>query len=256
MTHSQGFWSFKTSSIAGRGTKTMVGAKTIVVADDTAFVRDRFRNALEHAGHEAVTVRTGRELLLKLRQSGRVDLIVLDVRLPHGNGLALVRAIRKLDGELPAVVVFSGTIASAEEVRQLASLGVSGYVNEYTAVQHILPSLAPYLFPGHHNRRSSPRVVLGMPVSYRFGNTIAAALTLNISEGGFAVRTTSALPVGTAVKARFRLPASKTEIVADARVTWVDYRVGMGLQFTKVEPAAQAEIDKFVEARFFTNRKA
>ena len=29
-------------------------AKTVVVADDTAFVRDRFRSALEAAGHRAV----------------------------------------------------------------------------------------------------------------------------------------------------------------------------------------------------------
>jgi uncharacterized protein (TIGR02266 family) len=241
----------------GRPTQTMVRTKTIVVADDTAFVRDRFRTALERAGHHAVTVRTGPELLLKLRQGGHVDLIVLDLRLPRGNGLALLRALRKLDRELPAIVVFSGTIASADEVRQLAPLGVSGYVNEYTAVQHILPSLAPHLFPeDHHNRRSSPRVVLGIPVSYRFGNTIAAALTLNISQGGFAVRTTSPLPVHTAVKARFRLPGSKVEIRADAAVTWVDYRVGMGLQFTRVEAAEQAEIDRFIESHFFSNRKA
>lgn len=232
------------------------GVKRVVVADDTAFVRDRFSAALERAGHQAVTVRTGPELLLKLRQEGRVDLIVLDLRLPHGNGLALLRAIRKLDRQPPSILVFSGTIASADEVRSLAGLGVAGYVNEYTAVQHIVPSIAPHLFPEHHNRRSSPRVVLGIPVSYRFGNTIAAALTLNISQGGFAVRTTSLLPIATPVKARFRLPGTKREILADARVTWVDHRVGMGLQFTKVDGDAQMEIDRFIESHFFSNRKA
>jgi hypothetical protein len=60
-------------------------------------------------------------------------------------------------------------------------------VNEYSAVQHILPSLAPHLFPDNFNRRGSPRVVLGIPVAYRFGNTIAAALTLNLSKGGLAI---------------------------------------------------------------------
>ena len=230
-------------------------AKTVIVADDTAFVRDRFRTALERAGHHAVTVSTGPELIQHLRQAAGADLIVLDLRLPQGNGLALLRAIAKLEKRLP-IVVFSGTIASAEEVRQLASLGVSGYVNEYTALQHILPSLQPHLFPEHHNRRSSPRVVLGIPISYRFGTTIAAALTLNVSQGGFAVRTTSPLTVGTQVKARFRLPGGRNEIHVDARVAWVDHRVGMGLQFTKVEGAAQAEIDRYIESHFFSNRKA
>ena len=125
-----------------------------------------------------------------------IDLIVLDLRLPHAPGVDLVRAIRKLDdGRLP-ILIFSGTIASADEVRELAALGVAGYVNEYSAVQHILPSLAPHLFPDNFNRRSSPRVVLGIPIQYRFGNTIAAALTLNLSRGGIAIRTTSPLEAG------------------------------------------------------------
>jgi hypothetical protein len=104
---------------------------------------------------------------------------------------------------------FSGTIASAQEVRELAALGVAGYVNEYTAVQHIVPSLIPHLAADQQNRRSSPRAVAAVAVSYRFGNTIAAALTLNVSRGGLAIRTTSALDVGTGLKVRFRLPGGR-----------------------------------------------
>ena len=37
-------------------TGTTVTAKTVLVADDTAFVRDRFRTAVENAGHKAITV--------------------------------------------------------------------------------------------------------------------------------------------------------------------------------------------------------
>ena len=102
------------------------------------------------------------------------------------------------------MLIFSGTIANADEVRELAALGVAGYVNEYSAVQHILPSLAPHLFPDNFNRRGSPRVVLGIPIQYRFGNTIAAALTLNLSHGGIAIRTTSPLDSGAKIKVRFR----------------------------------------------------
>src|SRR6266849_400715 len=189
-----------------------VGTKTVVIADDTAFVRDRFRIAVENAGHKAIVVKSAAELLARVRADlEQIDLIVVDLRLPHAPGVDLVRSIRKLDdGRLP-VLVFSGTIASADEVRELAALGVAGYVNEYTAVPHIMPSLAPHLFPDSFNRRGSPRVTLAIPVQYRFGNTIAAALTLNVSHGGIAIRTTSPLDAGAKIKVRFRMPGSKRD---------------------------------------------
>src|SRR6266545_4772930 len=100
--------------------RTSVTAKTVVIADDTAFVRDRFQSALEHAGHKAVPVKSAAELLAYLRSdSVRIDLLVLDLRLSSAPGTELVRTIRRLDsGRLP-ILVFSGTIASAEEVRDL-----------------------------------------------------------------------------------------------------------------------------------------
>jgi uncharacterized protein (TIGR02266 family) len=234
-----------------------VSAKTVIIADDTAFVRDRFRSALENAGHRAVSVKSAAELLARIRADlAELDLIVLDLRLPHQPGVDLVRSIRKLDdGKLP-ILVFSGTIANADEVRDLAALGVAGYVNEYSAVQHILPSLAPHLFPDSFNRRGSPRVVLGIPIQYRFGNTIAAALTLNLSRGGIAIRTTSPLESGSAIKIRFRLPGSKRDIDGEGHVAWSDRRVGMGVQFDKVDQACQTLVDNFVDAHFFSNRKA
>jgi uncharacterized protein (TIGR02266 family) len=238
-------------------TSTSVTTKTVVVADDTAFVRDRFRSAIENAGHKAIVVKSAAELLARVRADLQtIDLIVLDLRLPYAPGVDLVRSIRKLDeGKLP-VLIFSGTIASADEVRDLAALGVAGYVNEYSAVQHILPSLAPHLFPDNFNRRSSPRVVLGIPIQYRFGNTIAAALTLNLSHGGIAIRTTSPLEAGSRIKVRFRMPGSKKDVDAEGKVAWSDRRVGMGIQFEKVDSSNQAIIDNFVDAHFFSNRKA
>ncbi len=231
--------------------------KTVLIADDTAYVRDRFSAALQAAGHRAVGIKTASELVARISADlDRIDLVVLDLRLSQSPGVDLVRAIRKIDGGKLPILVFSGTISSAEEVRELASLGVAGYVNEYSAVQHILPSLAPHLFPDSFNRRISSRVVLGIPVAYRFGNTIAAALTLNLSKGGLGVRTMSPLDTGTKVRVRFRLPGSQRDIEAASRVAWSDRRVGMGLQFESVDPADQTAIDEFVDQHFFTNRKA
>jgi uncharacterized protein (TIGR02266 family) len=194
---------------------TSVSTKTVVIADDTAFVRDRFRTAVENAGHRAVVVKSAAELLGRVRADlDQIDLIVLDLRLPRAPGVDLVRSIRKLDkGRLP-ILVFSGTIANADEVRDLAALGVAGYVNEYSAVQ------------------------------------------LNLSHGGIAIRTTSPLDNGTRIRVRFRMPGSKRDLDAEGRIVWSDRRVGMGVQFDRVDQASQAIIDNFVDAHFFSNRKA
>jgi len=225
--------------------------KTVVIADDTPFVRDRFKAAIEHAGHRAHTVRSAAELLARVRADlPNIDLVVLDLRLPHAGGVELVRSIRKLDGGRLPILVFSGTIAGASEVRSLANLGIAGYVNEYSASQQILPSLAPHLFPDSFNRRHSPRVALGIPVAYRFGNTIAAAVTLNLGRGGLAIRTMNPLGALTRARVRFRLPNSKRDVDADACIAWSDRRVGMGMQFERINAADQAAVEEFVDAQY------
>ena len=154
------------------------------------------------------------------------------------------------------MLVFSGTISSADEVRELASLGVAGYVNEYSAVQHILPSLAPHLFPDSFNRRGSPRVVLGIPIAYRFGNTIATALTLNLSRGGIAVRTTSPLEIGG--RGAAAVPPARRQARARRRGPRRVVRPpdGDGAAVRPVEGPDQEAIDEFVDAHFFNNRRA
>jgi uncharacterized protein (TIGR02266 family) len=93
--------------------------------------------------------------------------------------------------------------------------------------------------------------VLGIPVAYRFGDTITAALTLNLGKGGISVRTMSPLAAGSKARLRFRLPGAKREIEADASVTWCDRRIGMGLEFERLEALDQESVNEFVDGHFF-----
>jgi uncharacterized protein (TIGR02266 family) len=234
----------------------LVIEKTVLIADDTAFVRERFGAALGDAGHRAVLVGTAADVLSRVREHGdRLDLLVIDLRLPQSKGVELVRAIRQASSRVP-ILVFSGTIANADEVKQLTELGVTGFINEYTAPTHILPALAPHLFPDSFNRRSSPRVALSITVSYRVDSMIASAVCANVSKGGIFLRTMNPLPAGKRLRVRFRLPAARREIDTEAVVAWSDARSGMGLQFVALHHEDQAEVDSFVDRSFFSNRKA
>ena len=44
--------------------------------------------------------------------------------------------------------------------------------------------------------------------------------------------------------------------IAEATVAWSDARSGMGVQFDRLDPQAQTELDEFVDRSFFSNRKA
>jgi uncharacterized protein (TIGR02266 family) len=233
-----------------------VVAKTVLIADDTALVRERFGVVLTEAGHRAVLVGSAGDLLGRLRADAEhVDLLVLDLRLPESPGVDLVRTIRQKGSRFP-ILVFSGTIANAQEVRELTMLGVAGFINEYSAPPHILPAIAPHLFPDSFNRRSSPRVPLSIMVSYRIDNVIASAVCANVSKGGIFLRTMNPQAAGKRLRVRFRLPGSKRDIDAEAAVAWSDARSGMGVQFVSLGPDEQTDLDEFVDRSFFSNRKA
>jgi uncharacterized protein (TIGR02266 family) len=223
------------------------GDKIILVAHRRSEVRDRFAAALADARHGYVTAGSEGAVHDTLAErGGAISLALIDLGLAD-DGVALVRTLRERAGRQLPLVVFAGTVASADQIRALLAMNVTGYVNEHAPTPQILPSLAPHLFPHSFNRRASSRVVLGIPVSYRAGQTIAGSLTLNIGKGGLAIRTMSPLAPETVVHVKFRLPGRGQEIEADGRVAWSDRKVGMGIQLEKVEPDDQAAIDAFVD---------
>ena len=223
------------------------GSRTVLVAARDGRVRDRFSDPLRNAGHRTLEATRAPALLQRLQdERDRVDLLLLDLRLAEDSGAALFRRLRAAAARLP-IIVFSGSVDSAAEVRAVAPLGVAGYLNEHCDAAEVLPALAPHLFPDNFNRRGGPRVVLAIPVSYRVDQTIATAVTLNIGAGGLAVRTMNPLRPPGKVHTRFRLPGSALDVEALCRVAWSDPRVGMGLQFERVDPADQTAIDDYVD---------
>ncbi len=226
--------------------------KTILLANDAAPVRLQFGQALEKAGHRVVSARNRAEVLAAVQQAGRVDLILLDLHVPGSRGVELVQAIRASASARTPIVIFAGTIETADEVKRLAEFDVAAYINESCAQEQILPTLAPQLFPDNFNRRSSARVPLGIPVAFRHDASITAALTLDLGKGGIAVRTMTPLDISDKVVTRFRLPGTERDIEAESHVSWSDRRVGMGLQFEHVPPADQTAIDDFIDQHVAT----
>ena len=224
--------------------------KQVLVAAADAAVRARIDETLTDAGHDVREAQTAPELLAQLAASRtQLDVILLDLTLSHHTGVDLARAVRQVDAGRIPLVVFSGSVATAADARALAQLGVVGYLNEHATAQALVQALAPHLFPNSLNRRSGPRLSLGMPVELRHGAVVHGATSANISHGGMAVRVSDPPEPTTRVQLHFRLPGTSTPIAADARVVWNDRRTVCGLQFEQVAPDAQRLIDALVESR-------
>ena len=224
-----------------------MSVKTILVAHRLASISDRFAAALADARHAFVQAPTAAAAVAAVESAATtVNLVLLDLGLAE-DGIGLVRALRQKSRQPLPIVVFSGSLTSARQVQDLAALNVSAYINEHASTAQILPALAPHLFPDNFNRRASPRVPVGVPISFRAGRTIAGATTLDVSKGGLAVRTMNPLPPGTAVHITLRLPGTGSEIEATGRVAWSDRKVGMGVQFEQIAAADQDILEKYVD---------
>lgn len=97
----------------------------ILIADDEAPARLRLRRMLAEAGAGEVVAEaaTGREALAAVERE-QPDLVLLDIRMPDGDGLSVARALSRL--EVPPAVVF----VTAHSDRALAALeaGAAAYL--------------------------------------------------------------------------------------------------------------------------------
>lgn len=113
------------------------GTKTILVADDSAFIRRTMCSTLREAGFQVVEAENGEEAweYVKAVQrkctddgtplSARLNLVITDIEMPRMDGLHLTSLIRKEEGltEMP-VVIFS-SLASDDNKLKWRNLGAN-----------------------------------------------------------------------------------------------------------------------------------
>lgn len=202
--------------------------------------------ALAEARHASIAAPTESRVrtILSERQT-RIDLALIDLGLSE-TPMDLVADIRRGGDRLVPVVVFAGSLGSADQVVELTTLGVTAFMNEHAPAAQIMAALVPHLFPDNFNRRANGRSRVAVPISFETSGVISAARTQDLGRGGVSIRTLEPLPLGTVVELTFRLPGSPTDITAAGRVAWSDRRVGMGVQFERLTTDAQRLLGSFV----------
>jgi DNA-binding NtrC family response regulator len=88
---------------------------TILVADDDPDIRDILRDTLTSVGARVVTAGDGQECLERMEMNGP-DLLLLDIEMPHKNGLEVLKELRRHRNDTTVIMITAyGTIDRAVE---------------------------------------------------------------------------------------------------------------------------------------------
>ena len=112
---------------------------TVLVVDDDATFRTRLVKAFEARGFEALGARNCREAIDAAREDSP-EFAVIDLRMPDGSGLDVVRDLKQIDATTNIVVLTGyGSIATALDA---VRLGATHYLTKPADVDDILAAFA------------------------------------------------------------------------------------------------------------------
>ncbi|NTV13381.1 MAG: sigma-54-dependent Fis family transcriptional regulator [Desulfobulbaceae bacterium] len=100
---------------------------TILIVDDELSMREFLSILLEKDGYTALAAANGKDAL-RLINEKPVDLIISDIRMPTMNGLDLLAAAKKVDGNLPVVMITA--YASPEDAVAAMKNGAYDYITK------------------------------------------------------------------------------------------------------------------------------
>ena len=122
-----------------------MNAITVLVVDDEKPLRDFVRRNLEVRNYKVLTAANGLEALALFNES-QIDLVVLDVMMPHLDGLETTRRIRQ-DSNVP-IIILTALGEEADKVHAF-DLGADDYLTKPFGVGELLGRVKAVLRRSH-----------------------------------------------------------------------------------------------------------
>lgn len=110
----------------------------VLIAEDETIIRLDVRALLERAGHEVVAEARDGEEAVRLAAETRPDLIVMDVRMPHLDGIEAARRIVAAD---PVPIVMLTAYAEGDLVARASDAGAFAYLVKPFREVDLLPAI-------------------------------------------------------------------------------------------------------------------
>ncbi|MEV4701952.1 response regulator [Actinoplanes sp. NPDC049316] len=121
-------------------------AKTILIVDDSASVRQVVTIALKGAGYDVIAGVDGKDALSKLNGQ-RIHLIISDVNMPNMDGITFVSEARKLPAYKFTPIIMLTTESQEDKKRQAQAAGAKAWVTKPFQPDQMLSAVAKLIAP-------------------------------------------------------------------------------------------------------------
>jgi len=246
----------------------------ILVVDDSMVVLHMYRLLLSPK-YQLVMAKDGLEALHKLQDDLEIKLVLLDINMPRMNGFEFLQAVRKTPLRHSIRIIVITTEGGEQDAGTALSLGATGYITKPFEPQGLLRLIEASL-PGFQERRATERqwwfqqpasgerrVECNQICEVSLGPQRTHGVVCNMSTRGLYLAL-AALPMpreDDTLSLTFSLANDPVPIQCEARVAWVNPPAsltesgavahglppGVGVSFTKIDPADQARIDARVK---------
>jgi two-component system response regulator RegA len=153
-------------------------ATYLVVDDDRSFCQ-ALAMAIRRRGHAVVRAHDPQEAMAEA-EAWRPQRAIVDLRMPGGDGLSLITALRALDPSIEIVVLTGyGSIATAVEAMKL---GAVHYLTKPATADEILATFAPGVAGGAGNASEAAAPTTLKDLEWEYLQKTLAACRGNVSE--------------------------------------------------------------------------
>jgi two-component system chemotaxis response regulator CheY len=121
-------------------------AKTILIVDDSASVRQVVSIALKGAGYDVQEACDGQDALSKLNGQ-KVHLIISDVNMPNMDGIALVKAVKQLPNYKFTPIIMLTTESQESKKQEGQAAGAKAWVVKPFRPEQMLAAVSKLILP-------------------------------------------------------------------------------------------------------------
>jgi signal transduction histidine kinase/CheY-like chemotaxis protein len=118
--------------------------KTLLVAEDEEINYALISEILKETEVKILRAINGKEAIdILLNQQNKIDLILMDIKMPEMNGYETIHAIRNLNNDIP--IIAQSAYAMHDEIQKCFSLGCNDYITKPISSQEFINCIGKYL---------------------------------------------------------------------------------------------------------------